>query len=489
MASPSLNVALRDPGLATGKPASSIACVLGPASLGTANVLVSYNSPNAAADGSGQGQGPEAVTRILARAGGPVRFMKMATSVAAANSVVTKVAVSTSTGTVTVAGTALDDYEVIVEITKTGALGAAEFKFSLDDGRTYSEIIQVPAGGTYAIANTGLTLTFVPGGGPILFEDGDTHSFDSTAAMWNASDLATAIAALKLDTTTTWDFLVLAGRHATGAGAATIFAALDTHLTDLANNHRYTRALMDGGAEAAATVKTAFAAVSSRRIAVCFSTYDVPTAKPFQGWGAPMRPTVNYFASLAAANLISTDLAFSPAGAPEGDILAIGHDEFTASTTMDDAKFATMRTWPQEQGYFANNCRLKSPSGSDFKYWQHGRVMDVACATWYSAARRWSSAGLRCTSAKVLYEPEAIRVESDITKDLVTVLSTPKNATGAIGHVSKTDTDEGVAYRASRTEQTLVTETVAGDLAVRPLGYAKFINVTVGFSASVAAAA
>lgn len=488
MASPTLTVSIKDPGLSTVKPASSIPCVLGAASSGTANTLVTYNSINAATAGSGQGQGVETVCRILARSGGPVRFMKMATSVAASNSVVTKVAVSTSTGTVTVAGTALDDYEVIVEITKTGALGAAEFKFSLDDGRTYSEIIQVPAGGTYAIANTGLTLTFVPGGGPIIFEDGDTHSFDSTAAMWNASDLAAAVAALKLDTTTTWDFLVLAGRHATGSAAATIFSALDTHLTDLANNHRYTRALMDGGAEVAATVKTAFAAVSSRRIAVCFSTYDVTTSKPFQGWGAPMRPTVNYFASLAAANLISTDLAFSPAGAPEGDILAIGHDEFTASTTMDDAKFATMRTWPQEQGYFANNCRLKSPSGSDFKYWQHGRVLDTACATWYSAARQFSSAGLRCKSDKTLYEPDAVRVESKIQDSLVTVLSTPKNALGFAGHVSKVDTDDGVAFVTSRTEQTLTTETVSGDLAIRPLGYAKTISVSVGFAANVSAA-
>jgi len=53
MASPSLSVTIKDPGLATVKPASSIPCVLGPASAGTANVLVSYNSINDAANGSG----------------------------------------------------------------------------------------------------------------------------------------------------------------------------------------------------------------------------------------------------------------------------------------------------------------------------------------------------------------------------------------------------------------------------------------------------
>lgn len=488
MASPSLNVALKDPGLSTVRPATSIPLVIGPASAGTANVVVSYNSANDVASGSGQGQGPECVARTLARVGGPVRFLKAATSVAAANGAVTPARVGTSTGTVTVAGTALDDYEVIVTVTKTGTLGAGEFKFSLDDGRTQSEVRTIPAGGTFAIPNTGLTLTFVPGAGPTYFEALDTHSFDSTAAMWNATDLANAITALKADTTTTWDYIVLAGRHATASAAATIFAALDTHLTDLANNGRFTGAMLDGGAESDTTTKTAFASSTSRRIVVCFSTYDVPSAKPFEGWGAPMRPTVNYFCSLAAANLISTDLAFSPAGPPENDVLAIGHDEFVKQS-MDDAKFATTRTWPQEQGYFVNNCRLKSPSGSDFKYWQHRRVMDVACATWYSAARKWSSAGLRCTSAKVLYEVDASRVDTDIQGALEAVLSTPKNALGNPGHVSKTDTDEGVVYRTSRTEQTLVTEIVAGELAVRPLGYAKTINVTVGFSASLAAAA
>lgn len=488
MASPTLTVSIKDPGLSTVKPASSIPCVLGAASTGTANALVTYQSINAAVAGSGQGQGVETVCRILARSGGPVRFMKVATSVAASIGAVTPVRVSTSTGTITAATTPLDDYEVIVEITKTGTVATGEFKYSLDDGRTYSEEIVIPSGGTYLMANTGVTLTFTAGGGPIFFEDGDTHSFDCVAAMWNSADLATAVAALKLDTTTPWDFLVLAGRHATGSGAATIFSAVDTHLTDLANNFRYTRAMMDGGNEAAATVKAAFAAVSSRRIAVCFSTYDAASGKPFVGWGAPMRPTVNYFASLAAANLISTDLAYSPAGAPEGDILTIGHDEFTASTTMDDAKFSTMRSWPQEAGYFANNCRLKSPVGSDFKYWQHGRVLDTACATWYSAARQFSSAGLRCKSDGTLYEPDAVRVESKIQDSLVTVLSTPKNALGFAGHVSKVDTDDGVAFVTSRTEQTLTTETVSGDLAIRPLGYAKTISVSVGFAANVSAA-
>lgn len=483
MAAPSVTGSVNDPGMGTVDPATSIPLVYGPASAGTANVITAFASIPELVATHGQGQGVECAARILAKVGGPIFFMKSATSVAASNGAVTPTRVGTSTGTVTVAGTANDDYEVQISIKATGTLGAGTFQYSLDDGRTWSETITIPAGGTYALTNTGLTLTFVPGAGPTYFEVGDLHEFDSVAAMWNTTDLSAGVTAILADPSD-FDFLVCAGRHADGATAAGVVAALGTHATSLANQNRPVRILVDGGKDNEATTKSAFAATTSKSVAVCYSTYDVPSAKPMVGWGAPMRPTVNYFASLAAANLISTDLAFCPAGPPEDDVLAIGYDEFRKAL-MDDAKFSTMRTWQGEQGFFPCNCRLISPMGSDFEFWQHGRIVDASFRQAYKSLRKWSSAGLRAKADKTLYEPDALRVEKSGQADQETLLSNPTNVLGVKGHVSVTDDDPGVAFRISRTEQILSTKKLVAEVALRPLAYAKTITFQVGLAANI----
>lgn len=479
MAAPSQTISIKDPGLGVVAPATSIPCVVGPASAGTANVLYSYSSIADLVAAHGQGQGVECAAAILAKAGGPVRFMKPATSVAASNGSVTPVRVGTSTGTVTVAGTALDDYEVIVEVTKTGTLGTGAFMFSLDDGRTYSEALTIPAGGSYVLPSTGLTLTFVAGGGPTYFEDGDTHSCDAVAAMWNSTDLGNAVTALLADTKK-WDFLVLAGKHATASAANTIMAALDSHLTSFANQFRYVRAMMDGGKEGDATTIAAFSN-SSRRILIAYGDCDVASAKPFAGWGTPMRPALNELAVRASSELISTDLARFATG-PLTGVVAISYDEFLKAT-VDDAKFSSLRTFQGVEGFYICNARLKSPVGSDFEFWQHGRIMDVACRVLYEAQLQFLSAGVRVNGDGTIDERDAIRIEKEVTAKLEAVLLQPKNAEGFNGHVS------ALGYRVSRTQNVLATKTLASELAIRPLGYPKTISSVVGYATNVLAAA
>lgn len=479
MAAPTQTLTVKDPGIGVVAPATSIPCVIGACSTGTANVLKSHTSIADLVAEFGQGQAVECAAEILAKAGGPVRVMKMATSVAAANSAVTPTRVGTSTGTITVAGTALDDYEAEISIVKTGTLGTGTFKYSLDDGRTYSEVITIPAGGTYAIGSSGLTLTFVPGAGAVFFEAGDQHSFDTTAAMWNGTDLGNAVTALLADTQT-WDFLVCAGKHATASAANTILAALDTHLSTFATQYRYVRAILDGGAESDSTTIAAFTN-TSRRILVAYDDADVASAKPFPGWGVPKRPGVNQFAVRAAANLISTDLARYASG-PLTGVVEIDYDEFRKAT-MDDAKFATLRTFQGVQGFFICNARLKSPMGSDFEFWQHGRVMDVACRTLYEAQLQFLSAGVRVNSDGTIDERDAARIEKEVLAKLKAVLLEPLNAEGFAGHVSD------LGYRVSRTNNVLTTKTLVSELALRPLGYPKTINTTAGYATQVAAAA
>ena len=55
----------------------------------------------------------------------------------------------------------------------------------------------------------------------------------------------------------------------------------------------------------------------------------------------------------------------------------------------------------------------------------------------------------------------------------------PTNAEGVSGHVS------ALNYTIDRTNNVATTETLLSDVAIRPLGYAKFINTTLGYSLTV----
>ena len=167
MAIPSITQSIRDPGLATTPSAITNFMFLGCAEKGSTTAVSAFANPGDVIDTYGQGPLTEDLCYFLAIAGGPVYGLRLAGSTAATKSSVTPTRVSTSTGTVAVTGTALDSYDARVEIRATGALGVAQFRYSLDGGLTYSGDIIVPSGGSYTLANTGLGLTFTAGSGPI----------------------------------------------------------------------------------------------------------------------------------------------------------------------------------------------------------------------------------------------------------------------------------------------------------------------------------
>jgi hypothetical protein len=490
---PKQTFVINDPGLGVTDPAAVIPLFYGPASGGVANEIKTFSSPTDLVAHHKQGAMPEAAAYVLANSGGPVRTMKSATTVAASNGSVTPSRVSTSTGTITVAGTANDDYEFVGRIKKTGTLGTGVFDYSLDDGYTFSAELTIPSGGTYAITETGLTLTFVPGGGPIFFEAGDKHEFDSVGAMWNASDLAAGVTAI-LASSVPWRFLVCCGQPASAAAAATLFAALGTHMTSLENVFRYRRAMMDVGKDTTTNVLTSFAAQVSKRILPAYGDMDVASGKPMVGWAVPKRATLQAFARNATGpatqgwGFPSTDLKRVRGGPVPGIVAkadgsaAISHDEYKTEV-LDAARISTLRTYPELSGVYVTNGRLKSAAGSDFEYWQHGILMDIACETVYAKQALWIGEGLRTNADGTIDERDAARIEKEVNAALSAVLMTPVNAGGQIGHVSD------VRYTVSRTHNLLTTKTLVSEVAIRPLGYVDFITTTLGYQAAVLPAA
>jgi hypothetical protein len=486
MAIPSQTISILDPGLGLVGPSEAIPMVVGVTTGGTVGTIYTFSSKNDLRDTLEGGPAVETAARILTVAGGPVRVLKTAASVAGTNGSVTTTRVGSSTGTVAPSGTPNDSYEVQVGISATGGLGAGEFQYSLDDGRTFSAALTIPAGGVFVIPGTGLTLTFTDGAGPVFFEVGDLFEFDSVASHYNATDLDAAQTVL-LGTQLSFDFVVYAGRAADGTTAATLAAVIAADMLELENQFRYVRAITDAGDDSEANWLTAFASFSDTRVSVGADTVDRETGIAFTGWGIPRRPVVDEQAARAAASLISTDLARVASGSLPG-VVAIAHDEFL-NETLDAAGFTTTRTWPNRTGFYLTNGRIMAPAGSDFQLWQFGRVMDVACATTAETQQLFSSISVRTNPPNVpndgdkgtIDERDAVRLETRVEAALAVVLTEPKSAEGTPGHVS------AFAYTIDRSNNVVQGQTIISEVAVQPLGYAKFITTQIGFTPALAA--
>lgn len=182
---------------------------------GTTNAVLAFSDVSVVRNTLGAGPLAEAIASALTtptknRAPRPVYAVRIATTDTGSCGAVTKTAIGTSTGTITVAGGAYDTQQVRVKISRTGTLNSGAFQVSLDGGVTYDPEVTIPAGGTYLIPNTNVTLSFVPGGGPTYFEAGDVHAFDTVEARPSSTEVGTAIDALLLDPTE-WSFVRIVG--------------------------------------------------------------------------------------------------------------------------------------------------------------------------------------------------------------------------------------------------------------------------------------
>lgn len=483
-ASQTINV--RDGGIGLPSSGAIYPLVVGTCSGGTANTLYFSTNPNSLSDLLGQGPGVELGLPMINARGG-VLLLKPAASTAGAAGAVTKVAQSTSTGTITVAGAPYDAYQFKARIKSTGALGVARFDFSLDAlgaSPSFSDEITVPSGGTYAIPNTNLTLTFVPGGGPILFENGDTHSFACTAPQYTTADLATAIAAL-LQALGSYiiEDVYFTGRSASAAAGATMAAAIATHMSSLEARRRWARAMMDVGADTSANVITSFGSFAANRVAVAYGQADIVSLNPNapQGWSVPRQSAAFALSERAAGADLSENLGRTSSGLLR--VSAILNDEGSNQQFIESHKINTLRTYDGENGFFSTNGYLKSGSGSDFLYWDWGRVIDRLCRVVYSAQQRWMLRKVRTLldGTGAIDPRDARRIETMVRTDLKDEILDAITVEGFASHVS------GLEYVVDLTANALKTRNLKSTLRAIPLPPIEGFTTDIGFTTSLAA--
>lgn len=482
---PGQTLTIQDPGLGLAAELPTTPLFMGVSSSGTVGTIYSFSRAKDAIDTLGQGPLVEDLCYALSVAGGPIRAMRLTAGVAGSNGSVTKTALGSSTGTVTVAGTPNDSYEVVVRIVKTGTVGAGKFVYSLDDGRTFSDFITIPSGGTYVLPSTGLTLTFTPGAGPTFFEgtsitSGDRHEFDSAEPRVNATNITAGFTALLADTFVP-AFIHLAGTFDTAANAALAAAALVTGTTNCFNAFRYVGAIQDAGADTNATTISGFSAVSSTRLMPGYGRVDIISQKPIVGLGFRRASVACVLAARAADALVSTHLGRVASGSIDGipgpstDFGSpVTHDEYLTEA-MDVEGFATLRSWIGRSGYYITRGRIKAPPGSDYQRWEYRRVMDLASTVTHRTLQTFINSSVRTKADGTIDEADARKVEAAVNAQLSIALLEPLNAEGTKGHVS------AAGFTVDRSNNILQSNTLQGNVAIQPLAYQEQQNILLGF--------
>jgi hypothetical protein len=481
-ASQTINV--RDGGIGLPANGAIYPLVVGSCSGGAPSSLYFSTNENSLRDTLDQGPAVELALPMI-RARGGVLVLKTLASTAGAAGAVTKTPASTSTGTITLAGAPFDAYQGKILITSTGALGVGRFKFALDGlslSPSYSEEITIPAGGTYAIPKTNLVATFVPGAGPILFEANDAHAFACTAPQYTTSDLATAITALlaALGKYVVED-VYFTGRPATASAGATMAAAVSSHMASLEARRRWARAMVDVGADTSANVITSFAAFAGSRVALAYGACDVPTMNPHPGWGTPRQSAAFALSERAAGADLSENLGRTASGLLR--VSFIVNDEGANQQFIEAHKINTIRTYDGQDGYFSTNGYLKSPAGSDFLYWDWGRVIDRICRVVYNAQQRWMLRKVRTLldGTGALDPRDAIRIATMVRSDLKDEILDAINVEGFAGHVS------ALEYVVDLSNNALKTRQLKSTVRAVPLPPIEGFTTDIGFTTSLAA--
>lgn len=379
---------------------------------------------------------------------------------------------------VTQASSPLDSYAVQLAITTGGALGVAQFTYSVDGGDAVSGQILVPSSpGKYAIPQTGIVLTFSS-----TFTLGDTYTFTTIAAGFSNTDITNALTTLNASAID-FGFVHIVGSNS-GTVEATVAAAaaattviIDSAMTAAFVGYRFIFAIQEcptllttGVAITDSALATAFANTVAMRVSVCAG--DAEMASPANG--RIMRRNIAWaYAARLAAIQPGQDPGRVKTGALK-NVVSIYRDEGN-TPILDAARFTTARSHKKKIGYYITNGNMMAPPGSDYALVQDRRVMDLACGITRAIELDFLNDDVRTNADGTIYELDALAFESTVNNAL-------KAGIVATGDASSS------SVVISRTQNIASTNTEPVTVRVRKKAYLKHIQTNMGFAAPSAAA-
>ncbi len=487
---PSQSINVRSSGVNLSTLGTVYPLVVGYTSGGTPDSLSLYTNSNDLKDEQGHGAAVELSLSSINRAGGVLLLNTTATTAGTVSSV-TPTRVGTSVGTVAVAGTAYYPHIAIIEITETTvALGSGKFRYTLDNGYTYSGDITIPSGGTYLIPGTNVTLTFALQSGTPDFEDGDIFSFTCVPAEYTTTNIGDAWEALMEQIgNNRFRRAFFAGESASASAGASMAAAVATAMATADSNAYFARAMKSVGTDTAANARSAYvAAFADDRVASTFGVCEYSVRDSFVGWGRGRVPILWPVAERAMANSLSENLGRKASGPLRG-VLKIraedgtwGHDELTNQAFVEADRLITLRSFRGEAGYYVTNGYLRSADASDFKYWDWGTTIDAIC----EIVQREQDKKL-LSSVRVLQDGsgridprDAKAIEDTVRQALYSAIQSAANIEPGIrGHVS------ALQYQVDLTVDMLTTKELVSSFGAVPLVPIEGIATEGGFVRSV----
>lgn len=371
-----------------------------------------------------------------------------------------------STGTVTPSGTPHDTYGAKVEIVSAGIVeagNAIKFKYSLDNGVSYSAPLLCPGSGVYVLPDTGITLTFAG-----FFNTGDVVSFTTVAPGYTLSDAQAALDVLSAapvnPSTTMFVGSPTAATTALAATAGASFAAgVQSLMVGKFAAFKYMRGYVEAPEASMAELISSYQSVTGERLSVGAGSADLISSLTSR--------TIRVNAQLLnVARMSSTPISeYSHrvgAGGLTG-VTKIYHDE-QLTPGLDAARFVTLRTHPGLNGFYITKPRTFAGPSSDYQQSPNCRVMDVACQTARIALLDYVGDSFRTNAATgAIDEAAALAIEARVNAVLAAQLYATPDVTA-------------VSIKIDRAWNILSTEQLKVQIRITPLGVANEILLDIG---------
>lgn len=431
----------------------------------------------------GRGAMVHAASYAINSMGIPVVVVRTGASTAATEATIDVTGV-TGTSVVTYGAdtTANDDYELWFQVVTGGTIGTAgiTYRASLDGGRTPGPVTALGTATSYVFPNSG-GVGFAFAAGTLVA--GDVVRGRTVGPVYNSTELGAGLTALK-QSNIQWE-----GVELCGALDSTLFDAVEAAgfagTTGVMPKRWWMgHARLPTTGEADSAYQTSIIGVLGGK-ATTHGGIAAGAAKIISGidFAAYRRPPSHALAARLASVKGHIDIADANLGALPGvDIRdASGnlddHDE-RIHGGLDDARFLTLTTYDdgEIQGVYPTNPNLFSASGSDFKYYQHRRVINIARNAVQAYFTRVLSRPLKVNrkTGKIL-ESEAVRLERGASAAVFAALMAEPMASGG-GFA------DGSFVKLSRDDLILSTFTLSGQCSVVPLAYPKTINIEIGYT-------
>ena len=130
-------------------------------------------------------------------------------------------------------------------------------------------------------------------------------------------------------------------------------------------------------------------------------------------------------------------------------------------------------------GYYLCDDHLATAAGDDYHSLARRRVVDKAYRIAYDTLLDYLKDEVACNADGTLVAAVAKAWEADV----VAAIAGQMTAAGELGNDPADPKDKGVRCTVDRRQNVVSTGTVRLDIAVKPYGYAKYIEATLGFTA------